>query len=176
MSRTRLYIRTHGSLINTKNFTSTVPQPRCSTCNGTDTTTDCAAEGSKRHTFKKIYNTVRVPGSLYTHDKGSLSVGNTGSTPKSTTSGASQASDRAVAAVSPFAIPRSKTRLRPGSLAPGGTGVDVKHNSYARYLARKKGGVSGILKQQSCQTVDSSAVVNNKPRKYNVVSGCTCGA
>jgi hypothetical protein len=32
----------------------------------------------------------------------------------------------------------SITRHRPGSLAPGGIGVDIKHNSYARYLARKK--------------------------------------
>ncbi len=34
----------------------------------------------------------------------------------------------------------STTRLRPGSLTPGGTGVDVKHNSYSRYLLRLKGG------------------------------------
>ena len=34
----------------------------------------------------------------------------------------------------------SITRMRPGSLNPGGRGVDIKHNSYARYLARKKGG------------------------------------
>ena len=33
---------------------------------------------------------------------------------------------------------RTKTSLRPGALCPGGIGVDVKHNSYDRYLARKK--------------------------------------
>lgn len=33
----------------------------------------------------------------------------------------------------------SLTRDRPGSQAPGGSGVDIKHNSYARYLARLKG-------------------------------------
>ena len=32
----------------------------------------------------------------------------------------------------------SLTRLRPGSLNPGGKGVDIKHNSYNRYLARIK--------------------------------------
>ena len=32
----------------------------------------------------------------------------------------------------------TKTSLKPGALCPGGKGVDVKHNSYDRYLARKK--------------------------------------
>jgi len=31
------------------------------------------------------------------------------------------------------------TRLRPGALSPGGIGVDIKHNSYDRYLNRLKG-------------------------------------
>jgi hypothetical protein len=31
------------------------------------------------------------------------------------------------------------TRLRPGALSPGGLGVDIKHNSYDRYLNRIKG-------------------------------------
>jgi hypothetical protein len=30
------------------------------------------------------------------------------------------------------------TSLKPGALAPGGRGVDIKHNSYARYLNSKK--------------------------------------
>jgi hypothetical protein len=33
----------------------------------------------------------------------------------------------------------TRTRLRPGALTPGGTGVDIKHNSYNRYLNRIKG-------------------------------------
>jgi hypothetical protein len=31
------------------------------------------------------------------------------------------------------------TRLRPGAMSPGGVGVDIKHNSYDRYLNRLKG-------------------------------------
>ena len=31
------------------------------------------------------------------------------------------------------------TSLRPGAMTPGGEGVDIKHGSYARYLALKKG-------------------------------------
>ena len=38
----------------------------------------------------------------------------------------------------PNSTKRTKTSLRPGALCPGGIGVDVKHNSYDRYLARKK--------------------------------------
>jgi hypothetical protein len=38
----------------------------------------------------------------------------------------------------PNSIRRTKTSLKPGALCPGGKGVDVKHNSYDRYLARKK--------------------------------------
>jgi hypothetical protein len=34
---------------------------------------------------------------------------------------------------------RTITRLRPGALSPGGSGVDIKHNSYDRYLNRLKG-------------------------------------
>lgn len=36
-------------------------------------------------------------------------------------------------------VKHSITRLRPGACAPGGTGVDIKHNSYNRYLNRLKG-------------------------------------
>ena len=32
----------------------------------------------------------------------------------------------------------SKTSLKPGSLSAGGIGVDIKHNSYDRYLAKLK--------------------------------------
>ena len=33
----------------------------------------------------------------------------------------------------------TKTSCRPGACSPGGIGVDIKHNSYARYLNRIKG-------------------------------------
>jgi hypothetical protein len=36
-------------------------------------------------------------------------------------------------------LKRTLTRLRPGALSPGGAGVDIKHNSYDRYLLRLKG-------------------------------------
>ena len=33
----------------------------------------------------------------------------------------------------------TKTSIKPGACSPGGLGVDIKHNSYARYLFRLKG-------------------------------------
>lgn len=39
----------------------------------------------------------------------------------------------------PSSLRHTQTRLRPGALTPGGYGVDIKHNSYYRYLGRLKG-------------------------------------
>ena len=189
MSRARLYNRTHGptrtSAISKSAICDigrlTLPQPRCVTCLPERSTPSCASEGHNRHLFKQMYNTVRVPASEYTMNKGALEVGNDNQNTRTATSN-NQASDRGLASVvSRINVPTrgnslrtTKTSLRPGALAPGGTGVDIKHNSYDRYLARIKG--SGNLKEGStCETVVSKAVMNNKPRKYNIVSfRCTC--
>ena len=57
-------------------------------------------------------------------------------------------SDRAVPSKNPIYINvptqgnSTKTTItsnKPGGMAPGGAGVDVKHGSYHRYLAKKKG-------------------------------------
>lgn len=57
-----------------------------------------------------------------------------------------QSSDRLKRSVSKTIVPShgnslkcSLTRLRPGALKPGGKGVDIKHNSYDRYLNKLKG-------------------------------------
>ncbi len=203
MSRARLYTRTFGSTRAANepacpvtndpcDISLNTPGPRCVTClpGGTNTNTSCPDEGRKRHLFKQMYNTVRVSSSEYSMNKSALNVGNPDGTQRTVDSsafilaGTSQASDRAQpSVVSRINVPSrgnslrtTKTSLRPGALAPGGTGVDVKHNSYARYLARIKG--SGLLKEEvntNCSRVNSRAVVNNKPRKYNIVSlSCKC--
>ena len=79
----------------------------------------------------------------------------------------------------------SRTSLKPGCLAPGGYGVDQKHGSYARYLARKKGG--NALRQQYCVKQPISCareytyndIIHNpsltkggKNNKFGVVSSC----
>ena len=92
---------------------------------------------------------------------------------------ASQASDRYYKAKVPKTtiIPnrgnstkRTQTSLRPGALGPGGTGVDVKHNSYARYLAKKKG--KTILgNNKPAKLKNFKHTINNKFMKPKVVAG-----
>ena len=85
----------------------------------------------------------------------------------------------------------SITRDRPGSMRPGGKGVDIKHGSYARYLARLKG--KGPLRTQQVTTIGTNiknasnqqqaqaiAIANNvygnKTRSFGIVkSGPTSG-
>ena len=71
-----------------------------------------------------------------------------------------QSSDRRLAAVQRVVQPsrgdsvhRTLTRLRPGAGSPGGQGVDLKHNAYARYLNRKK----GCILQDQCPENKSGA-------------------
>ena len=195
MSRNRLYNRTYGtskasnmrqaSRCDTDRLS--LPQPRCNTCVADSVSqlesSSCPAEGRRRHLFKQMFNTVRVTSSEYAMNKSALHVGN--DTTTRTAIGNNQSSDRAVASVVANVNAPSRgnsrtssiTRIRPGSLTPGGTGVDIKHNSYARYLARIKG--TELLKEEtSCQTISDTALRNNnKARKYNIValpSSCSC--
>ena len=99
-----------------------------------------------KYNVKRIENTVRVPSSEYTMNKSALIVY---TPPKSQFAYVNwnQMSDRAVPGVTHSNVPShgnstrsSLTRLRPGSMSAGGSkGVDMKHGSYDRYLARLKG-------------------------------------
>jgi hypothetical protein len=72
------------------------------------------------------------------------------------------------------------TRLRPGALSPGGAGVDIKHNSYARYLARIKG--KAPLRQQAVPPYFGAPIpfdpaypiYGGKVFKTGIVAGCNC--
>ena len=67
----------------------------------------------------------------------------------------------------------SITRMRPGAGAPGGRGVDVKHNSYARYLARRK--ATNIRTQT--RNIATTPLQGNKTRAYGIVTNsryCLC--
>jgi hypothetical protein len=111
---------------------------------------------------KIIQNTVRVKSSLYTMNLGALNVyqrpsltyglaDNSGATyVVPPTVNWNQMSDRKEPHVQRVvsgsgstygasSTRRTITRLRPGALSPGGSGVDIKHNSYDRYLNRLKG-------------------------------------
>lgn len=87
-------------------------------------------------------------------------------------------SDRAVAGVVRANVPshgdstsRSLTRARPGACSAAGRGVDIKHASYDRYLAKLKGRTVG----RSCSS--SSPVVpirGNKTQYFAVAHSDTC--
>ena len=107
----------------------------------------------RKITQKRIWHRVRVPQSLYLSEKASLNVvGGKDNyslrvVGETTDKNWNQMSDRAVAHKQVANVPsrgnstkKTITRNRPGASTPGGTGVDVKHNSYSRYLARKKAG------------------------------------
>lgn len=115
---------------------------------------------------KRIWNTVRVPASEYVMNLASLSVYQApipfNIDPKYSNVNWNQMSDRALPAnlnISKITVVPSHgnstrssiTRDRPGSMRPGGKGVDIKHGSYARYLARLKG--KGPLRTQQVTTI-----------------------
>lgn len=105
-------------------------------------------------TDKLIGNVVRIPASLYTNKQGTAAVSHDILCNSKNESNkfffgkprSSQQSDRTILAGSHRVVPsrgnstkRSKTSMRPGTQSPGGIGVDIKHNSYQRYLLKKKG-------------------------------------
>ena len=63
---------------------------------------------------------------------------------------------------------RTTTAHRPGASRPGGVGVDVKHGSYARYLAKRKGKVLTTVK------VDKKPLRGNKYQSYNIINKNCC--
>lgn len=144
--------------------------------------------------LKLIQNTVRVPASLYVSNLGPLNAYKKPiSAPDAGFHGVcwNQMSDRPVPSVQRATIPtgfanslnnrhNSVTSSRPGCQTPGGTGCDIKHNSYDRYLNRLKG--KGPLRRGPIPPKFGSPVPFNpafpiyggKTVKTNIVSGCDC--
>ena len=127
-------------------------------------------------TNRRIYNVARIPASEYANNLGAFQVF-TGSRIHGQTW--NQSSDRAIQHTTINPVPShgnstktSITRPRPGAIRTGGTGVDIKHNSYARYLNRRKG-QSMIAGPFVGNRVPTKAVVNNKVQKQNSVN-CHC--
>ena len=126
---------------------------------------------------RRMYNYVRVPSSLYTGTLGAL---NTFSGSRGGVYGLrwNQSSDKKLAHVGKAIVPShgnstrtSITRHRPGAGAPGGTGVDIKHNSFQRYLNRKKGATVPSGPYVGAD-VKPKAVTNNKVQKSSIISSC----
>ena len=74
----------------------------------------------------------------------------------------------------------SITRDRPGAMSPGGVGVDIKHNSYERYLNRIKGRAPlrrGIILPNYGQYIPFNRafpIYGGKTVKTAIVNGCPC--
>ena len=131
---------------------------------------------------KKIWKQVRVAPSLYMNNLTAITVEGYQTDPSKHPSNAprekyayvnwKQSSDRAVPSIQRAYHPSrgnstraSLTRHRPGAAGPAGKGVDVKHNSYARYLARKKGKVFNPK-----VVVAKVPKYGNKTQTYNIVN------
>jgi len=134
----------------------------------TQCTTCCSNCDLDTPTQQRIQNTVRVPTGQYLDNLASLTVRGDGlNRPLSQYNyvNQSQASDRRE-----FSSQRqlANPRLRPGKLAPGGVGVDVKHNSFARILARKK------AENIRTDSTSSNALMGNKRKTFGIVNQDNC--
>jgi len=68
----------------------------------------------------------------------------------------------------------SVTSNKPGSMVPGGKGVDVKHGSYARYLGKLKAPLVSRTENNSIAK-DDTRVINNKNYRFSIISAkCIC--
>jgi hypothetical protein len=152
---------------------------------------------------KIIQKTVRVYASLYTMNLGALSSYQRplNRFVKVEQAGTSyfapprvywnQMSDRAIPSVqtavtSPGSIYRAAStrrtivRDRPGALSPGGIGVDIKHNSYDRYLKKLKG--IGPLRRGTIPPdygvpypfIRAYPIYGGKVLKTGIVNTCNC--
>jgi len=152
--------------------------------------------------LKLIQNTVRVYSSLYTMNLAALNAYEVPDTNYQVVDIAgtnylvspgvywNQMSDRrqphkqfSVASGSTYGANSTKrtiTRLQPGALSPGGHGVDIKHNSYDRYLNRLKGkgpvrrGVIPPTFGLPIPFNPAFPVYGGKTVKTSIVSGCNC--
>ena len=136
-------------------------------------------------TQKRIQHTVRVDGSEYIMNKGALNVY---TRPVATHQYVNwnQMSDRAVPGVVHRTVPShgsstrsSITRMRPGSMsaastvAQGSKGVDMKHGSYDRYLAKLKG-KKPLRTQTYVSTANVVPVQGNKTRMFGIAYSDSC--
>ena len=138
-------------------------------------------------TQKIIQKTVRVHSSLYTMNLGALNVYQS---PLSASNvNWNQMSDRrephkqlATGGWSSYhgsSLRRTQTRERPGATNPGGIGVDIKHNSYNRYLNRlkapklKRGVISPIF-GTPIPFNPAFPVYGGKTIKTSIINNCNC--
>lgn len=125
---------------------------------------------------KRMWGLAGTSSSMFTMNLAALSVRGTEANNPVQTYGYvnwNQMSDRAVPSAIPATmnVPRHRTRHRPGSTGTGGVkadGVDVKHDSYARYLARKKAANLKTIKPELLP----DPLYGNKQYLIGMIPGC----
>lgn len=143
---------------------------QCTTC-----CSGCTIDPERKYIQKQLQRTVRVPTRQYLDNLTALTVrGDSTNKPQPTYNNVnqSQASDRQkLHTQKSLYLPPSTPKLRPGKMGPGGTGVDVKHNSFARILARKK---AQNLRQGSETYTTSTPLYGNKIKTYGIANSSSC--
>jgi len=126
---------------------------------------------------KRIQHTVRVSGSAYIDSLAPQHVHD--SALDLAPIPWNQASDRAAAGVVAHNVPSrgassthsTITRARHGACSAPGKGVDIKHGSYDRYLAKLKG---RTVARTCAATVLPVPVHGNKTQYYSIASSHSC--
>ncbi len=147
---------------------------RCNRCSRCDGCSDGLPGVATQH---RIQNTVRVSQSEYLENLAGLNV-YTPAVAKYGFVNWNQGSDRAepgrvmrnVPSHGANSTKTSVTRMRPGSCSAAGQGVDIKHGSYARYLARIKG--RGPYRTQLVPA--PLPLEGNKTKKYGISNSYRC--
>jgi hypothetical protein len=181
-------------------MTTNTMQFSCRSCNGNLASNQPASQYQRQ---KLIQNTVRVPSSLYTMNLAGLTVFNAPLKVYQIVEQAgtkyyapptvnwNQMSDRPVPSVQKVvttngatyrasSVRNTVTKNRPGALSPGGIGVDIKHNSYDRYLNRLKGKSSlkrGVIPPDYGLPIpynNSYPIQGGKTVKTAIISKCGC--
>ena len=123
-------------------------------------------------TQKRIWRQVRAASSSYTTNLSALSSG-AAILASGSNANWNQMSDRVNASRQPIISPTHGNSLRstltsdrPGAGGAGGKGVDVKHDSYARYLNRKK---AGVITTQT-KNIATVPLYGNKTKKIGLLT------
>jgi len=121
---------------------------------------------------KRIWSQVRTGSSIYLMNRSALTSAAVRLATDSNVNW-NEMSDRVFAAQQPALNPtrgnslrRTLTSGKPGAGTPGGVGVDVKHDSYARYLNRKK---ATNLKTQT-QNIALTPLYGNKVKMTGLLA------
>lgn len=179
-------------------------QPFIYRCRDCDTGMNSNNPATRYQLLKQIWGTVRVPSSLYTMNLAGLNVYERpneeykvveqAGSPYIVSPGVNwnQMSDRrqphiqkvVTASGSTYggsSLKRSLVRLRPGAMSPGGSGVDIKHNSYDRYLNRikgkaplKRGPIPPYFASPYIPFNRAAPIYGSKLVKTSIINNCVC--